>query len=295
MAYKNALAGLDHGGGKAVIIGDPVTVRSEALIRAYGRFVGSLAGRYVTACDVGTVVSDMDLIARETRYVTGRSPQDGGAGDSGVLTAYGVFQGMRAAAQVRWGSPEALAGRTVAVSGAGKVGRALVPLLLDAGARVLVSDPDPRAVAAVAGLDGVRVVDGTPALLAAGPDVFAPCALGGAITAEVARTLTAEIVCGGANNQLAGPEVAGILHARGVLYCPDYCVNAGGVIQVADEISGFDLDRARAKVGMIFDTTLAVLHDADRDGVTPDTAAAARAERRMAEVGGLHRIRAGST
>jgi valine dehydrogenase (NAD+) len=291
MAYKNALAGLDHGGGKGVIIGDPVTLRSEALIRAYGRFVGSLAGRYITACDIGTVVADMDLIARETRFVTGRSVQEGGAGDSGVLTAFGVLQGMRAAAQVRWGDPEALAGRMVGVSGIGKVGRALVPLLLEAGARPVVTDPNPSAVAGLG--SEVQVVPDNDALLAEPLDVFAPCALGGAVTEDVVDRLKAAIVCGGANNQLASPEVAQTMHQRGILYCPDFCVNAGGVIQVADEIHGFDMARARLKAQKIFDTTLSVLTEAAAANVTPDTAAATVAERRMVEVGGLHRIHAG--
>src|SRR4051794_19381295 len=146
MSYKNAMAGLDHGGGKAVIIGDPERDKSEELLLAYGRFVASLGGRYVTACDVGTYVADMDVVARETSWATGRSPEDGGAGDSSVLTALGVHQGMRAAAQVTWGAPS-LSGRLVGVSGVGKVGRNLVPLLLAEGARVAVTDPDARAVA----------------------------------------------------------------------------------------------------------------------------------------------------
>ena len=135
MAYKNALAGLDHGGGKAVIWGDPATDKSEALLRAYGRFVESLGGRYVTACDVGTYVQDMDVVARESRFVTGRSPSEGGAGDSSVLTAWGVFQGMRACAERQWGTAS-LAGRRVGVAGVGKVGRHLVEHLLDDGAEV---------------------------------------------------------------------------------------------------------------------------------------------------------------
>ena len=145
MAYKNALAGLDLGGGKAVIWGDPVTGKSEPLLRAYGRFVESLNGRYYTACDVGTYVADMDVIARESRFVTGRSPEHGGAGDSSVLTAYGVFQGMRAAAMHRWGT-DTLAGRRVGIAGVGKVGRHLVEHLLDDGASVVVSDPSDRAI-----------------------------------------------------------------------------------------------------------------------------------------------------
>jgi valine dehydrogenase (NAD+) len=290
MTYKNALAGLDHGGGKAVIIGDPRTAKTEPLLRAYGRFVASLGGRYVTACDVGTYVADMDVVARESRHVTGRSEAWGGAGDSSVLTAYGVFQGLRAAALTRWGDPS-LAGRLIGVSGVGKVGRNLVPLLLEAGAGVVVADINADAVAALRERHPqIRVVPDTEALLAEPLDAFSPCAMGGALTPEVAEKLTAGIVCGGANNQLAQPEVGELLAERDVLYCPDFCVNAGGVIQVADEVQGFSFERARARTDRIFETTLAVLAEADRTGVTPVTAAERIAERRMVEVGGLARI-----
>jgi valine dehydrogenase (NAD+) len=290
MAYKNALAGLDHGGGKAVIVGDPNRDKTEALLRAYGRFVESLGGRYVTACDVGTYVEDMDVVARESRWVTGRSEVAGGAGDSSVLTALGVFHGMRAGALVRWGT-DGLAGRTVGVSGVGKVGRHLVPLLLGNGADVIVTDVDDAAVTRVlAENSGVRAVASTEVLVGAEIDVYAPCALGHALTPEVARTLRAGLVCGGANNQLAVPEVAEVLAAREVLYCPDYCVNAGGVIQVADELHGFSFERARARTERIYDTTLAVLRAAAEYGETPAAAADRLAERRILQIGGLSRI-----
>ena len=293
MAYKNALAGLDHGGGKAVIIGDPSRDKSEALLRAYGRFVASLGGRYVTACDVGTYVTDMDMVARETRFATGRSPANGGAGDSSLLTALGVHQGMRAAAQVRWGG-SSLAGRLVGISGVGKVGRNLVPLLLADGARVVVTDVSDAAVARVlAEYPAVRAVADTADLLAEPLDVYSPCALGGTLTGAVAATLTAEVVCGGANNQLASPEVADQLAGRGVVYCPDFCVNAGGVIQVADELHGFSAERARAQTELIYETTLAVLVEAGETGVTPTTAATRRAEQRMADVSAVRRIHVG--
>src|SRR3954470_7047341 len=293
MAYKNALAGLDHGGGKAVIVGDPKRDKTEALLRAYGRFVESLNGRYVTACDVGTYVEDMDVVARESRWVTGRSEAAGGAGDSSVLTALGVFHGMRAGALVRWGSAD-LGGRTVGVSGVGKVGRHLVPLLLGAGARVVVTDVDDAAVSRVlAEYSGVRAVDSTDVLVGEELDAYAPCALGHALTPEVARTLRAGLVCGGANNQLATPEVADLLVAREILYCPDYCVNAGGVIQVADELHGFSFERARARTEGIYATTSAVLRAASAGGITPAEAADRFAERRMHEVGGLSRIHLG--
>ena len=181
MAYKNALAGLDHGGGKAVIIGDPATHKSEALLRAYGRFIESLGGRYITACDIGTYSEDMDIIARESGHVTGRTVPNGGAGDSSVLTAFGVFQGMRAAAEHRWGSPS-LEGRVVGVEGVGKVGRRLVTLLAEAGASAVISDVDPGAVSrVVAAHPGVRVAASRAELLTHDIDVYAPCALGGAL------------------------------------------------------------------------------------------------------------------
>jgi valine dehydrogenase (NAD+) len=205
MSYKNALAGLDLGGGKAVIIGDPATLKSEALLRAYGRFVQSLNGRYFTACDVGTFSDDMDNIARECDFVTGRTVAHGGAGDSSVLTAFGTFQGMRAAAAEAWGEPT-LAGRTVGVAGVGKVGRHLVRHLLEDGATVVVTDVHQPAVDRIRDEHPqVRVADSTEDLVASHIDVYAPCALGGAISDEVVEILSARIVCGAANNQLAHP------------------------------------------------------------------------------------------
>ena len=237
MAYKNAVAGLEHGGGKAVIIGDPATDKTPELLRAYGRFVESLNGRYVTACDVGTYVADMDVVSETTRWATGRSEANGGAGDSSVLTAYGVFQGQRACAQHLWGEPT-LAGRRVGISGVGKVGRLLTAHLIEDGATV--------------------------------------------------EALTATVVCGGANNQLVVEGDGGTadrLRARGITYAPDFLVNAGGVIQVSDELHGFDFERAKKGATAIFDHTLEVLRTADERGTTPAAAADHIAEERMAAAG----------
>jgi valine dehydrogenase (NAD+) len=286
MSYKNALAGLDLGGGKAVIIGDPATIKSEELLLAYGRFVESLGGRYVTACDVGTYVADMDVVARETRWATGRSPENGGAGDSSVLTAFGVFQGMRASAQHLWGDPT-LRGRKVGVAGVGKVGHHLVAHLLEDGAEVVITDVRAESVQAV--LDRhpggkVTAVADTEALIRTpGLDIYAPCALGGALNDASVPALTATVVCGAANNQLAHPGVEKDLADRGILYAPDYVVNAGGVIQVADELHGFDFDRCKAKAAKIFDTTLAIFARAKADGIPPAAAADRIAEQRMAD------------
>jgi valine dehydrogenase (NAD+) len=283
MAYKNATAGLDHGGGKAVIWGDPATDKTDELLHAYGRLVESLGGRYYTACDVGTYPKDMDVVAQESRYVTGRSETNGGCGDSSVLTAFGVFQGMRAAAEHRWGTPT-LAGRRVGIAGVGKVGRWLTEHLIADGASVVVTDVNPDAIAVVrAKFPQVDVVADTATLVASDLDVYSPCALGGALDDQTVAALRARIVAGGANNQLAHPGVEKLLMDRGILYAPDYLVNAGGVIQVADEIHGFDFDRAKARAATIFDTTLTLLRMADADGVSPATAADRLAERRMAD------------
>jgi valine dehydrogenase (NAD+) len=292
MAYKNALAGLDHGGGKAVIIGDPATDKTEPLLRAYGRFVQSLGGRYYTACDVGTYVPDMDVVARECEFVTGRSPEYGGAGDSSILTAFGVYQGMRACAQATWGEPT-LADRRIGIAGVGKVGRHLIGHLLEDGAQITVTDVN------AAALDWVRkshpevaVVESTDELIRAGLDVYAPCALGGALDDDTVAALTASIVCGAANNQLAHPGIDKALADRGVLYAPDYLVNAGGVIQVGDEAAhlrsgGFSFERAHKRAEGIFDTMLAILRLSGEEGVPPAVAADRLAENRMRDVSRL--------
>lgn len=291
MSYKAALAGLDLGGGKAVIIGDPRRDKSEALLRAYGRFVQSLGGRYLTACDVGTYSVDMDHVARECDYVTGRTVAHGGAGDSSVLTAYGVFQGMRAAAERLWGEPT-LSGRTVGVAGVGKVGRHLVDLLHEDGAEVVVTDVHAPAVEGVLAAHpvGVRAVATTEELVREDLDVYAPCALGGALDDETIGVLKARIVCGAANNQLPRPDSADRVADAGILYAPDYCVNAGGLIQVADEREGFSFERAQQRASGIFATTAAVFDLAEREQVTPAVAADRLAEQRMRDVGRLRGI-----
>lgn len=291
MAYKNALAGLDLGGGKAVIWGDPDQIKSEQLLRAYGRFVQSLGGRYYTACDVGTYVQDMDIVARETQFVTGRSVEYGGAGDSSILTAWGVFQGMRAAAEHRWGTPS-LKGKRVGVAGLGKVGKYLVAHLIEDGAEVVATDVSPKALEWVkATYPQVSLVADATALITSDIDVYAPCALGGALNDDTVPALRAQIVAGAANNQLAHPGIEKLLVDRGILYAPDYLVNSGGVIQVADEIDGFNFDRAKLRATKIYDTTKRILELADTEGISPASAADRLAEQRMAEVGRLRTIR----
>ena len=283
MSYKNALAGLPHGGGKAVIIGDPKHDKTEPLLEAYGRAVESLGGRYITACDVGTYVQDMDVIARVTSHVTGRSQSGGGGGDSSVLTAVGVFAGLRACAQHVWGSQD-LAGRRIGISGVGKVGHRLVRHVREAGASAVIFDVDHEAIRQVVQADPtVEVADSEPDLISwPGLDVFSPNALGGVLNETSVAALTASIVCGGANNQLAHAGIAQLLADRKITYAPDYLVNAGGVIQVADELHGFDMQRATERTLGIYDTTLEVLRLASAEGLPPAQAADRLAEARIA-------------
>lgn len=281
MAYKAALAGLPFGGGKAVIIGDPATDKSPRLLRSYGKAVQSLEGRYVTACDVGTVTEDMDVVATECQHVVGRSTARGGSGDSSILTARGVLAAMLAAACYRWGSAD-LAGRRVSVEGVGKVGRRLVGHLVELGASVTVYDVDPAAVVRLRSRwPQVAVADDHDALVRTRSDVFAPCALGGSLTAGTAAALRTEIVCGGANNQLAAPGVDAVLADRDILYTPDYVANAGGLIQVASELLGFDLAAARTRVAGIRDTALLVFRTARDRGTLPGVTADLMAEERL--------------
>jgi len=285
MTYKAAAAGLDLGGGKAVIIGDPATTRTEALVRAYGRHVDSLGGRYLTAEDVGTTQADMDLIRSETTSVTGVSESLGGSGDPSPATAYGVAWAMKAVARHLWGDPS-LAGRHVVVSGVGKVGGHLVGLLVAEGARVTVADIDAGAVA--------RAVSGSPARAVSVADahrvecdIFSPCALGAALDAPTIAGLGCAAVVGAANNQLADADGAALLAKAGVTYAPDYVVNAGGLINIADELApgGYDRERAYAAVQKIFETTSTLLATAENDAVTTTEAADRLAERRIHEPG----------
>lgn len=289
MTYKNALAGLDHGGGKAVIIHDPADKPRELLL-AYGRLVCSLDGRYVTAGDVGMRVQDMDVIGEACRWTTGRSPENGGVGDSGILTAIGVHAGMRAGSQATFGTAE-LGERRVGVVGAGKVGGRLIGHLLEDGATVVAMDPDAATRQRIdeAFPGAVLWVEELAGMLAAGVDVLSPNALGGLLTIDLVPSLAASgvrLVCGGANNQLAEPEVGDALAESGVVFAPDFCVNCGGVIQVAEELRGADVDRAKAAVERVFETTRSVLERAQQEGITPVRAAEREAEARIAAARG---------
>ncbi len=289
MTYKSAVAGLDLGGGKAVVIGDPSTAKSEALLRAYGRFVDSLGGRYITAEDVGTTQADMDLILRETPHVTGVSQALGGSGDPSAATAQGVLYAMKAVARHLWGDT-ALEGRSVVVSGVGKVGYNLVRHLVEERSVVTVADVVPAAVDRAARELGVDVVPPEKAH-AVDCDIFSPCALGGALSPVTIPELRCAAVVGSANNQLADEGCAGLLEEAGILYAPDYVVNAGGIINVAEELRAYNRDRADGEIRRIFDTTASVLATAAAAGITTTQAADRLAERRLEEVGRVQLIR----
>ena len=289
MSYKAAAAGLDLGGGKAVIIGDPRTDKSERLFRAYGRIVDSLQGRYITAEDVGTTPDDIDIIRRETRWALGNSTAHGGSGDPSPVTARGLYAAARAVAQKLWGSPD-LAGRTFAVQGVGKVGSAFVQLLVEARADVVIADSYQPAVDAAVSKYGVKTV-GLSQIHQLEVDIFSPCALGAGLNENTIPELGCAAVVGSANNQLATEKDAQRLADRGILYAPEFVVNAGGLINVYDELHGYSKNRALYLVDSIFDATMKILDTAEREGINPNEAAEHVAEERMRNIGDLRRFR----
>jgi leucine dehydrogenase len=277
MTYKAAVAGLDLGGGKAVILGTPSPADRPAVFRAHGRHVNALGGRYLTAEDVGTSPADMAFVRQETPYVTGLAGQ---SGDPSPVTAWGVFRAMQAGANAVWGSDD-LGGRTVAVQGVGHVGHGLCGLLHERGARLIVTDVDPgRARRAVADFGAKAVSPG--AIYGAAADVFSPCALGAVINDTTLARLRVKLVCGGANNVLAEERHGRLLERRGIVYVPDYVANAGGIINIYQEVAGWTAEQSHAKASAIYDTVLRVLESA-RDERIPSYQAADRlAEERLA-------------
>lgn len=288
MTYKNAACGNDLGGGKAVILGHPEQ-KTEAMLRAYGRFLDGLAGRYLTAEDVGTTQADMDLIRRETPFVTGVSESLGGSGDPSPATAWGVLWAMKAAANRLWGSPS-LEGCHICVSGVGKVGSALVRHLADEGAKLTVADVRQEAVDLAVERTGAQAVDPAAAHRVE-CDVFAPCALGAVLRPETIPELRCAAVVGAANNQLGTDSDAELLRDRGILYVPDFVANAGGVINIAEEPAGYDRQRAWDRIRTIYETTEAIVARADAGGISTGEAANRLAEDRIASVPRVKLIR----
>ncbi|NUQ22167.1 MAG: Glu/Leu/Phe/Val dehydrogenase [Gemmatimonadaceae bacterium] len=279
MTYKNAVAGLNLGGGKSVIIGDNKMRNREMIFRAHGRFVESLGGRYVTAEDVGTSPSDMDYVFNETKYVAGLA---GRSGDPSPVTAHGVFRAIQASAKQKFGSDD-LDGKTITLQGCGHVGYYLAKELYAAGAKMIVTDIDPEKVKTVVEETKAKAV-APDEIYSQKADIFAPCALGAIINDKTIPQLKVQVDSGGANNQLAEERHGDILEEKGILYAPDYVANAGGVINVYSELAGWDATRSLRKADEIYNTILGVFEIAEKDGIPTYRAADRLAERRLRSV-----------
>jgi leucine dehydrogenase len=293
MTYKASAAGLNLGGGKAVIIGDSKTMKTEGLFRAFGQFVNSLNGRYITAEDVGTCVKDMEYIFMESQWVTGIPKDFGGSGDPSPYTAHGVLMGIKASAKEKWGSDD-IKGKRIAVQGLGNVGTHLVKYLVQEGAHVIVSDIDADKVKRH--VDEFKVKSTSPdQILFEECDILAPCALGAIVNDTSLSKIKAQIICGGANNQLAEAKHGNHLRERGILYAPDYVVNAGGLMNVFVELEGYSPDRAFDKTRMVFDNLSQVFAIARRDNIGTHIAADRLAEERIKTMGSLRQRHAGKS
>lgn len=282
MTYKAAVAGLNLGGGKAVLIGDPEKDKSEALFRALGRFIGSLGGRYITAEDVGTTVEDMEYIFQETDRVVGVHPVHGGSGDPSPFTAHGTLEGIRACVNRRFGHTD-LGKLSFAVQGVGSVGGKLAVLLRDTGAKVFASDLNADRVQQLADQHGIEPVPMNE-IYDVDANVFAPCALGGIINGDTVPRLRCAIVAGSANNQLESEEWGTELENRDILYAPDYAINSGGLINVALELQGYDRQRAYQAIETIYTNVSNIFRIAERDGISSWQAANRLAEERIHQI-----------
>jgi leucine dehydrogenase len=282
MTYKAAGAGLNLGGGKAVIIGDPRKDKNEEMFRAFGRYIQGLNGRYITAEDVGTTVADMDIIHMETDYVTGVSPAFGSGGNPSPVTAYGVYRGMKAAALEAFGTDD-LSGKVIAVQGVGNVAYNLCRHLHEEGAQLIVTDINKDNVQRAVEDFGAKAVDPND-IYSQDCDIFSPCALGGIVNDSTIPQLKAKVIAGAANNQLREERHGDILQEMGVVYAPDYIINAGGLINVADELQGYNRERAMKKVETIYNSILKVFEIAKRDNIPTYKAADRMCEERIASM-----------
>jgi leucine dehydrogenase len=276
MTYKSALAGLPLGGGKSIIIGNHSARDRTALLRAHGRFVDTLQGRYVTAEDVGTSPADMEIVRLETQHVAGLI---GGSGDPSPYTARGVFRAIQASSQFLWNT-FALSGLSVAIQGCGNVGYPLAKLLHEAGARLIASDVNHENLSRVVDEFGAEAVQPNE-IFSVKADVFAPCALGGVLNDETIPQLKVQIVAGSANNQLLEERHGAMLRNRSILYAPDYVANVGGVLNGCTELLGWTDEQAHAKIVAIYNTLLSIFQSAEEEGITPNEAADRLAEERL--------------
>lgn len=281
MTYKNAAAGLNLGGGKAVIIGDPKKDKHPDLLRALAKNINGLNGRYITAEDVGSTVEDMDIIKTVTNHVVGTSPGTGSSGDPSPVTAYGIYKGMKASAMAAYGS-DSLAGKVIAVQGVGNVAFKLCEYLHEEGASLIVTDINDDAVRRAVEKFNAKAV-GPSEIYDVDCDIYAPCALGATLNKNTIPRIKAKVIAGSANNQLETPEDGDLLHEKGIIYAPDYVINSGGVINVADELKGYNKDRAMKKVKSIYDSLSKVFEISKRDGIPSYVAADRMAEERIAQ------------
>ncbi|MGB1268568.1 MAG: Glu/Leu/Phe/Val family dehydrogenase [Flavobacteriaceae bacterium] len=280
MTFKSAVAGLNLGGGKAVIIGDAKTQKTPELMQRFGAFVHSLSGKYITAEDIGMETSDMDLVRDVTPYVTGISESRGGAGNPSPITAYGVFMGMKAAAKYKYGS-DVLEDRKVIVQGIGHVGESLVEHLTNEGAKVIITDINEGRLAEVSAKYGAEIYTGNN-IYGLEADIYAPCALGATVNDETINQLKVDIIAGAANNQLANEVVHGkILSEKGIVYAPDFVINAGGIINVYAELEGYGKTEIMRKTENIYNTTLEIIKNAATNGVTTHSASLTIAQNKI--------------
>ena len=281
MTYKAAVTGLALGGGKAVIIGDSSSEKTEALMRKFGEYVDSLGGKYITAEDVGMSTKDMEYVKMETDHVTGIPVEMGGGGDPSPVTAYGVYMGMKASAKFKWGSDD-LNGKRVVVQGIGHVGENLVKHLTEEGAIVIINDINEARLKEVSEMYGVEIIIGD-GIYDIEMDIYAPCALGSTVNYDTLSRLKCSIIAGAANNQLEDEKVhAEVLKSKGIIYAPDFLINAGGLINVYSELHGYDREQALERTRKIYDTTLEILVKAEQEDITTHEAALKMAEQRIA-------------
>lgn len=289
MTYKAAISGLNLGGGKAVIIGDSHTDKNEALFRSFGRFVDGLGGRYITAEDVGMSEKDMEWIFSETKYVTGIPKSLGGSGDPSPVTAHGVYMGAKACAKKAYGS-DSLNGKRIALQGAGHVAGYFAEYAAKEGAKIFVTDIYEEKANELAEKTGAEVVS-PDEIYGLDVDIFTPCALGGIINDDTIDTLKCDIVAGGANNVLDDEDKHGaMLLDKGIIYAPDYVINAGGLINVAGELEGYNKERCMQKASRIYDTILDILQYSEDNGIPAQEASNILAEERINSVGRIHNI-----
>ncbi|MFZ1288659.1 MAG: Glu/Leu/Phe/Val dehydrogenase [Melioribacteraceae bacterium] len=289
MTYKASVSGLNFGGGNAVIIGNPETQKSERLFRTFGKYIEGLSGRYITAEDVGTTVNDMEYVLMETSFVTGISKALGGSGDPAPVSAYGVYMGMKACANAKWGS-DSLNGKKIVIQGAGRVARYLCEHLFNEGAKITISDILESKVKVV--LDSINAEVVLPEKIYNEEcDIFSPCALGAVINDKTIPKLNCEIIAGSANNQLEDENEHGqMLKEKGILYAPDYVINAGGLINVANELKGYRQDRALKQADGIYDVLSKVIRISKEQNIPTHLASNQIAEERLKQIGGIKKI-----